>query len=913
MTFRRLIGILGLAVVVLGGGAIATAFTQTPDEPFEFSTLAGSMGGAGNVDGSGSDARFRNPVGVAVDGDGNVYVADSANHVIRRISPAGSVSTLAGSAGQCGSADGTAGNARLCTPYGVAVDGAGNVYVAEASSDTIRKITATGQVTTLAGQAGYSGSADGTGSAARFLTPLGVAVDAAGNVYVADAGNDTIRKISPEGVVTTLAGLAGQSGSSDGTGSEARFWYPTSVTCDGSGTVRVADTYNHTVRMITPGGVVTTLAGYAGDPGSRDGTGDGARFDYPRGVAVDGSGNVYVADMGSHTIRKITPSAVVTTLAGRAGNNGSVDGSGGDARFSSPWGVAASAAGLVFVSDTENHTVRQVTPAGLVTTLAGRPSHRGSNDDLGSAARFSSPRGVAVDGSGNLYVADVGNHTIRKIASTGLVSTVAGRAGDCGSADGWAGDARFCYPHGVAVDDAGNLYVADKDNHTIRRISPGGVVSTLAGLAGSSGSDDGTGADARFQYPYGIAVDGAGTVYVADSINSTIRKITPAGVVSTLAGLAGSNGDEDGPGSEARFSYPFGVAVDGAGNVFVADGNNSTIRKITSAGVVTTLAGSHGACGQADGAGRDARFCLPHGVAADQEGNVLVADTENHEIRRITPTGTVTTLAGRPGAAGGADGTGAGALFSSPYGIAVNRAGQLYVADSDNNAIRAGQSAGSVTPPETPSGPGSGQVGVDYAFTTGGSTSSVGHPVQYRFDWGDGTDSGWLATGATGAAKSWPGAGSYEVRAQARSAVNVAVESALSAGRIVAIAAPPASGPDLTGWWNSLTHSCKTKKGVQKCTIKGKFTVRNEGDQAAGSSRLTWRLSIDAVADASDRLLKTSTVSNLKPTKKKSLSLSYALAPGTTAAGLYLVVVLDAGEALRERDETNNQFARGPM
>ena len=440
--------------------------------------------------------------------------------------------------------------------------------------------------TTLAGEAGF-GSDDGIGGAARFSYPSGVAVDGSGNVFVADSGNHTIRKITAGafGVVTTLAGDAGSRGSADGTGSAAEFYSPRSVAVDGSGTVFVAD--YQTIRKITAGGGVTTLAGTVGGYGSADGTGSDARFGRPFGVAVDGSGNVFVAD--------------------------------------------------VIMEDINNGTIRKISPGGAVTSLAGGALSRGSADGVGSAASFQLPMGIAVDGSGILFVADWGNGTIRKITAAGVVTTFAGLARSHGSVDGTGSAARFSHPSGVAVDGSGNVFVADSFNHTIRKITAAGVVTTFAGLAGSLGSADGAGSAARFSIPSGLAVDGSGNVFVADSYNHTIRKITAAGVVTTVAGLAGSDGSVDGTGSAARFSYPSGVAVDGSGNVFVADRGNHTIRKITAAGVVTTVAGVAGSSGNASGTGSAARFYVPSGVAVDGSGNVFVADTYNHTIRKGVP------------------------------------------------------------------------------------------------------------------------------------------------------------------------------------------------------------------------------------------------------------------------------------
>ena len=327
--------------------------------------------------------------------------------------------------------------------------------------------------------------------------------------------------------------------------------------------------------------VVTTLAGSAGFDGSADGTGSAARFTFPRSVAVDSSGNVYVADTYNHTIRKVTPGGVVTTLAGSAGVVGSADGTGSAARFNQPGGVAVDSSGNVYVADFYNHTIRKVTPSGVVTTLAGTAGVEGSADGTGSEARFYYPNGVAVDSSGNVYVADYINQTIRKVTPEGVVTTLAGSAGFSGSADGTGSEARFTFPLGVAVDSSGNVYVADFYNHTIRKVTPSGVVTTLAGTAGVEGSADGTGSEARFYYPNGVAVDSSGNVYVADYINQTIRKVTPEGVVTTLAGSAGFSGSADGTGSEARFNHPLGVAVDSSGNVYVGDTDNSTIRKVT--------------------------------------------------------------------------------------------------------------------------------------------------------------------------------------------------------------------------------------------------------------------------------------------------------------------------------------------
>jgi sugar lactone lactonase YvrE len=322
--------------------------------------------------------------------------------------------------------------------------------------------------------------------------------------------------------------------------------------------------------------------------------------------------------------------AIVSTLAG-SGAEGSVDGPGDKASFLRPQSVAVDASGNVYVADRYSNKIRKITQAGVVSTLAGSGTV-GSADGVGAKASFNEPVGVAVDASGNVYVADYANSKIRMVTSAGVVSTFAG-SGAQGSADGPPATASFNLPTGVAVDTSGNLYVADFGNHKIRKVTPAGIVSTLAGSA-VQGSIDGPGEKASFQRPQGVAVDASGNVYVADRHNNKIRKITPKGVVSTLAG-SGAPGIAGGPGAKASFNEPVGVAVDASGNVYVADYASSRIRMVTSAGIVSTVAGS-GAQGSADGREYSASFFVPTGVAVDAAGNLYVADYGNQKVRKIT-------------------------------------------------------------------------------------------------------------------------------------------------------------------------------------------------------------------------------------------------------------------------------------
>lgn len=628
--------------------------------------LAGKTAGRGSADGVGTQAGFNYPRSIAVAASGNLYVTDQENHTIRKITPAGEVSTFAGLAGTSGAADGQGATARFNAPAGLAVDASETLFVSDYGNNTIRKITAAGLVSTLAGTPGIAGNSDGEGAAASFGGPTGLALDPAGNLIVADKFNGLVRRIDPAGSVSTLR---------DQAGAPATFNYPESVAVDATGTVFVGSDYGYdTITRLTSSGVMSVMP---------DGSATAEPFRFPAGLAVDPSGNLYVADCVNCKIRVISPSGDIRTLAG-SGYAGWADGTGAASKFDYPKGLALDATGTLFVADT-SHTIRKVSPSAVVTTLAGSATVPSATDGAGASAGFNSPVGVASDAAGNIYVADQGSSTIRKVTPEGMVSTLAGSPSvPAGAADGTGASANFYHPASLAVDQLGTIFVADTWNHTIRKVTSTGVVTTVAGVAKSFGTEDGAGNQARFRLPGGVAVDATGHVYVSDTSNHTIRKITPAGLVSTLAGQPRFSGAADGSAASAQFNRPCGLAVDRQGNLFVADSWNHTVRKITPQGQVTTLAGSPGLSGSTDGIGNQARFYYPEGLVLDASGNVYVADGENHTIRKITPSGVVTTLAGKAGHPGFMPGPTMTTLVAPPS-VAMTPDGDLVV--PCNNAL----------------------------------------------------------------------------------------------------------------------------------------------------------------------------------------------------------------------------------
>ena len=594
-------------------------------------------------------------------------------------------------------------------------------------------------VTTLAGQPGVRGYRDGPGSEARFGRyyedlGLGLEGDRDGSVVVADRESRAIRRIAPDGTVTTIAGGNGK-GVRDGPADEAQFAGPTDVAIAGDGSIYVADSYGHRIRKIAPDGVVTTVAGSGpiyGHPYEdgawgefADGPGAEARFAFPHGIAIDDFGDLYVIDQ-HRRIRRISPSGWVSTFAGGS-ELGYRDGPAAHARFFSLLAIEIDDEGRIYVIDNRylpnadpGIAVRAIDTDGTVSTL-----YRDLPAAHGGALAY--PVGLAVAGDGLIYIANTGRHQIVRLTSGGNLRAVAG-TGEPGYTDGALDEALFNLPGALAVSVAGVLVVADEGNNVIRRIALGDNVLGMPGLetagaegiprvrgvtvevyAGKPGAkfggvprfEDGPAAEALFYRPWGMALEPDGSVIVADSGNDAIRRIAPDGTVTTVAG-GGEEGLREGACSEALFSEPRGVAVDQDGLIYVADTRNHRIRTISGSCVVTTVAGGatdfgtdeRDTGGFRDGPAAEARFRSPGALAFDREGNLFIADHINNLIRRLSPDGGVSTIAGPPSGAnasaynpGSRDGHSHAALFALPDGIAVDDEGIVFFTES-NSAIR---------------------------------------------------------------------------------------------------------------------------------------------------------------------------------------------------------------------------------
>jgi len=641
-------------------------------------------------------AQLNLPQGVTVDEQGNVYIADRENYSIRKIDTSGIITIIAGTGpggwGFTGDG-GPATLAKLNQPTGVKVDALGNIYIADMSNCAIRKVDKSGIITTIAGNGTVGSSGDGgAATSAQLNYPVGIEIDAQGNIYIADTYNNTVRRVDTSGIITTIAGngTAGYSGDG-GAATSAQLDEPSGVEVDPLGNIYIADRNNNVIRKVDTSGIITTIAGngtsgYSGDGG----VADSAQLKSPYGVEIDAQGNIYIADYLNQRIRKVDTSGIITTFAG--------GGAGGDsisatlAQLSFLTDVEVDAQGNVYIAEKNAYRIRKVDTSGIITTIAGSGGYSYSGDGgAATSAQINNPNRIDVDTQGNVYFVDEWNYRIRKVDTYGIITTIAGTGTSGFSGDGGPADtAQLGNVWGVASDIQGNVYVVS--NNRIRKIDTSGIITTFAG-DGSNGysGDGGVATSAQLSGPMGVEVDTKGNVYIADASNNCIRMVDTAGIITTIAGTgtAGYSGD-GGAATSAQFDSPWEVAVDEQGNVYVGDIYNNRIRKVDTSGIITTIAGNGTAGFSGDnGSATSAQLNYPLALDVDAQGNVYFCDASNYRIRKVDTSGIISTIAGNGGGGYAGDGGPAtSANFSWLIGIAVDLQGNVYIGDQANNRIR---------------------------------------------------------------------------------------------------------------------------------------------------------------------------------------------------------------------------------
>lgn len=634
------------------------------------------------------EAWVLHPTALATDAEGSLYFVDRGAFRVRKVDRSGRVSTIAGSGLLGYSGDGgPAMSARLGNRVeGLAVDGEGNVYIADTENLRIRRVDASGTITTFAGIGRWGTEGDGGPASQAGLTAIhGLAADAQGNLYVADTWDDRIRKIDTEGVITTVAGTGDEGvGGDGGPATEARLNKPRGVAVDAVGNLYIADSDNHRIRKVDSKGMITTVAG----SGDRGYGGDGgpateAALNEPYAVTVDDDGNLYVADSKNGIVRKVVLDGTISTAAGRPPGTGSAPaGVGGTQSIGFPRALATGLAGGLYVADSYRDSILRLDADGTVAKFVG----------LGQPDLYR-PGGAAVDPTGNVYVADPSNHRILKVDPDGVATTIAGRGerGDAGDG-GPAGSAALSSPRDVALDGDGSIYIADTSNHRIRKVDSGGTITTVAGTGDRGfGGDGGPATDANLNSPASVAVAADGTIYIADRGNRRIRKVDTAGVVTTVAGTGDYGDAQPGmPASQSPLGWIVDLAVDSHGRLYIPDTHANRVLRVDLTGLLSVVAGTGELGAHGDGGpATSARLWHPSGVAISDSGTLYIADRTNDRIRRVANDGTITTIAGS--GLEGYDGDGAPAtMFAlhAPEGVAAASDETVIVVDSGNHRIR---------------------------------------------------------------------------------------------------------------------------------------------------------------------------------------------------------------------------------
>lgn len=658
---------------------------------------------------------------ITVDRAGNLYIADTHNHRIRRVDAVTRViTTIAGTSRAGFSGDGeSALLATLSEPRGIAIDSAGNIFIADAGNNRIRRIdAATGIISTYAGSGNQGLAGDGQDALeAAFALITGLAVDTTGNLYIADTGNSRIRRVDAASrIITTIAGKgeaysSGGFAGDGGAATDALISLPFAIAIDSSGNIFFSDTGNNRIRRIDTAGRITTVAGDGFKNASGEGrfAGDGglataASLFAPTGVAFDAQGNLYIGDTLNLRVRRVGLDGIITTVAG----NGSfgLSGDGGlatAASFIAPNHLAVDTSGKHYLIDSGNGRVR-VVENGVITTFAGRGDFRFSGDGgAANRAAFNFPRQLAIDGAGNLFIADQLNFRIRRVDTAQIVTTVAGNGTYCcdGRDGGAATSQSLANGVGVAVTRSGDtFYIAAREESVVYRVTNNVITRFAGGGNPSSGIGDGGQArNARLSSPVALALDRAGNVYISENGGNRVRRVDTTGIITTVAGngTAGYTGD-GGLATAAQLAGSNGIALDNSGNLYIADTDNFCIRRVSATGTITTFAG-RGNRVEDNIPATQARIGSPTSVATDAAGNVFIS-IYDHEIRRVdATTNLITTVAGNALAGYAGDNSAASSSqLAFPFGLILDGRGNLYISDSGNNSVRVVKGVGVAEP-----------------------------------------------------------------------------------------------------------------------------------------------------------------------------------------------------------------------
>jgi sugar lactone lactonase YvrE len=670
-----------------------------------------TIAGGGSEEGlTATQVLLRTPVDAVADGAGNIYVVEQGildtiegqillQPRVRKIAADGKVTTFAGN-GQIGNSGdgGKATEASFDVPAGLALDAAGNLYIADRRANRVRRVTSDGIINTYAGGGSPPDALGDGGKAtdAAFNDPRGMVVDSAGNLIVADRLNHRVRRIDTSGVITTIVGN-GQAGftGDGGKATEAQLNLPTYVALDSAGNLYITDRGNNRIRRVGTDGNISTVAGN----GEQALGGDGAALNTPLGtpghIALDAAGNLYIPEQGTNRVRMVGADKNIVTVAGKA-QIGPFAGDGGkavDAQLSTPITVLVDAQGNLLIVDSGNNRLRLVNAEKNISTYAGGVGRSGVP---ATELVLAFPRGGVRDAAGNTYIADKGHFRILKVDPAGMATVIAGTGAPGYSGDGGPAAQASLGGHidNLAFDTAGNLYFGDRDNFRVRRISPDGTISTVAGNGqGGFSGDGGKATDAQLAEGgfWNVVLDAAGNLYVADGENHRVRMVDKDGIITTVAGNGDTQYSGDGSqATEAGIPGPDGLFVDAAGNILIGDTTDSRIRKVDTNKIISTIAGTGELGFSGDGANAvDAQISSPEALVVDAAGNIYFADGENNRIRRIAPDGTITTIAGTGEAGFAGDGAAAAqAQFNYPADLYRDAAGNLILADESNHRIR---------------------------------------------------------------------------------------------------------------------------------------------------------------------------------------------------------------------------------